>query len=124
MARRLQQILMRVLQTDSTAQQVNSGWQVRCLHCRSPLLLSARGTPISAATLEHIVPQSWFGKRSAIALTGLLTGPQDLRNLAIACARCNQSKGVRHDPNPSDVQAQQVVTALLAKRAQNWRDEL
>jgi len=38
-------------------------------------------------------------------------------NLALACARCNQSKGVRVDPRKKDdPRRKEIVEALLEKR--------
>lgn len=75
-------------------------------------------------TLEHVVPQAWFGKRAAAALTALVRdGNNDARNLAIACASCNHGKGLSHDARgPNDERARIVIGQLLEKRLARWRD--
>lgn len=120
---RLRALYLMVLQTDRLATADPSGWSVRCLHCRSRLHLRADGQPISAVTLEHIVPQSWFGRRAALSFTGALQGPDDPRNLALACARCNHDKGKDLDVRgPGDARAVEVVQRLLAARGARWRE--
>ncbi len=110
--------------TDSIATFDDGVWRTRCLHCRSALLLSDEGEPLNGATLEHVVPQSWFEKRSASDLTSDLSGPNDARNLALACARCNQGKGTRHDAKgPNHPRAREVVTQLKQKRLERWKPE-
>jgi 5-methylcytosine-specific restriction endonuclease McrA len=94
-------------------------WQTRCLHCRATHFVKLSGEAISAATLEHIVPQAWFEKDRIISTLGLdWRDPHDVRNLAIACARCNHSKGVRHDPHPDNARARELVLKLLKQRAE------
>lgn len=98
-------------------------WLGRCLHCRTRLGLAADGKPWPGTTLEHIVPRSWFGKRAAAALTVGLTGPDDRRNLALACARCNHGKGKGPDARgPGDPAAYEVIANLLARRQTRWRE--
>ena len=47
----------------------------------------------------------------------------DPRNLAVACARCNQQKGRRHDARgPRDPRAREVVGHLLARRLERYLD--
>ena len=92
-------------------------WRTRCLHCRSALYVSDEGVTNNGATLEHIIPKSWFEKRAAADLIGDLNGPDDVRNLALDCPRCNQGKGLGHDKaGPSNPRAREVVGALFAKR--------
>jgi 5-methylcytosine-specific restriction endonuclease McrA len=113
----LRKLLVAVVQTDTVAELVDGTWRTRCLHCRSALYLSDEGVTSNGATLEHIIPQSWFEKRAAADLIGDLTGPDDVRNLALACPRCNQGKGLNHDKaGPSNQRAREVVQALFAKR--------
>ncbi len=99
-------------------------WETRCLHCRRRLYIRADGEALGHATLEHVVPQAWFGKRAAAALTSLVgDDPDDARNLAIACAGCNHGKGVSHDARgPNDTRAIEVITALLQSRRARWRE--
>lgn len=114
----LRKRLRLVVETDLTAERTDGVWRARCLHCRTSLLLREDGEPLDGATLEHIVPRAWFEKRSAAALIAEFVGPDDPRNLALACARCNQSKGHGHDKNgPSDARAREVIVALLQRRA-------
>ena len=73
--------LLSVIATDATFEQVSWRgdvvWEGKCLHCRRKHHLTLDGTPISRATLEHIVPQTHGGTN-------------DVHNLAIACARCTR----------------------------------
>lgn len=82
------------------------------------------GEALGHATLEHVVPQAWFGKRAAAALTAEVgDDADDPRNLAVACASCNHGKGVRHDARgPSDERARTVVWQLLEHRLARWRE--
>ena len=117
MARPLRQLVGLALDTDTEARTENGLRRTRCLHCRAHLTVARDGTPLGTSTLEHIVPRSWFGRRAADDLTAGLTGPDDPRNLAIACARCNQQKGRGPDAaGPADARAHEIVTALLARR--------
>lgn len=111
-------------QTDAFAVLDGGIWSTRCLHCRSALQLRDDGEPLGNTTLEHVVPQAWFGRRAAAALTGQVgDDADDPRNLALACARCNHDKGKGHDARgPADVRAYEVVDALLATRLGRWRD--
>ena len=122
MARVLAQLLLLAVQTDSVGELVEGTWITRCLHCRSKLWLSEAGVPLNGATLEHVVPQSWFDKRAATDLIADLSGPNDERNLALSCARCNQSKGSRHDAKgPANARAREVVTQLKETRLARYR---
>jgi 5-methylcytosine-specific restriction endonuclease McrA len=118
---RLRALYLQVLLTDTLAVRQANGWLTHCLHCRSALLLKADGAPVSAVTLEHIVPQSWFQRWPAAACCQALAGADDPRNLALACARCNHDKGKDLDVRgPGDARALEVVSALLARRAARW----
>jgi 5-methylcytosine-specific restriction endonuclease McrA len=122
MARPLRQLMVLALDTDTDARTENGLRRTRCLHCRAHLTVADDGTPLGASTLEHIVPRSWFGRRAAADLTDGLMGPDDPRNLAIACARCNQQKGRGPDAaGPADARAHEVVSALLARRLARFR---
>lgn len=113
----LRKLLVAAVQTDSVAELVEGVWRTRCLHCRSALYISDEGVTTNGATLEHIIPQSWFDKKTAFDLVAGLSGPDDVRNLALACPRCNHGKGVNHDKaGPSNSRAREVVQALYAKR--------
>ena len=117
MPRTLRQLIGLALDTDTEARSEPGLRRTRCLHCRAHLTTGEDGEPLGATTLEHIVPRSWFGHRAAAELTAGLTGPDDPRNLALACARCNQQKGRSHDAaGPTDPRAREIVATLLAKR--------
>jgi 5-methylcytosine-specific restriction endonuclease McrA len=67
------------------------------------------GEPISRATIEHIVPKSHGGT-------------DDLDNLALADARANNQKGVRHDTRRwNDPKLQEIIARLQERRRQRWR---
>lgn len=119
----LRRLFLRALASDAQAQLHGQEWETRCLHCRSRLRLRADGEALGHATLEHVVPQAWFGKRAAAALTAEVGDEaDDPRNLAIACASCNHGKGVSHDARgPNDERARAVIGQLLAKRLARWR---
>lgn len=107
-------LLLAVVATDATFQRTlargQDVWVGRCLHCNTRLVIAADGTPDSGVTLEHIVPQHHGGT-------------DDLRNLGLACARCNQGKGTRHDHKPKDdPRLREVVALLQARRIERWRD--
>lgn len=119
---RLRRLLLLAASTDREATCEGGIWRTRCLHCRSPLLLAADGAPLGATTLEHVVPQSWFDRTAAAALAARVGGPDDPRNLALACRRCNHDKGKGPDERgPRDARAFSVVEALLDRRLARWR---
>lgn len=119
----LRRLFLKALQTDGEATLTDGVWTTRCLHCRTRLQARDDGTPLGHASLEHVVPQAWFGRRAAAALTSRVgDNADDARNLALACARCNHDKGRGHDARgPSDRRALDVVEALLARRLARWR---
>lgn len=120
----LRRLFLRALDTDSAATLRDGIWDTRCLHCRRRLQVRADGEALGHATLEHVVPQAWFGRRLASTLTARVGGDaNDARNLTIACAGCNHGKGVRHDARgPGDARAQAVVAQLLDTRLGRWRE--
>jgi 5-methylcytosine-specific restriction endonuclease McrA len=84
-------------------------WVGKCLHCGSTLCVALDGDTRGQATIEHILPRGHGGT-------------DELTNLALACARCNQQKGVRLDSRPSrDPRLNEVVERLAAKRRERWR---
>jgi hypothetical protein len=119
----LRQLFLRALASDALAQLDDGGWQTRCLHCRRRLHVRADGDALGHATLEHVVPQAWFGKRAAAGLTARVgDDANDARNLALACAGCNHAKGVSHDARgPADARAFEVIARLLDRRLARWR---
>lgn len=121
----LRRLFLQAVRTDSETLRDASGWQTRCLHCRTRLHVDLRGEPLGSASLEHVVPRAWFGKRAAAALAARVGNtPDDARNLAVACTRCNHDKGKGPDARgPQDARAYEVVETLLSKRLARWRDE-
>ncbi|UCH28291.1 MAG: HNH endonuclease [Myxococcales bacterium] len=112
-SRRKQRLLLEVAATDSTFElKERDGEQVlqgKCIHCQRKLALRTDGTPINGATIEHIVPKNHGGT-------------DDLENLAIACARCNSEKGLRHDhKQPDDPKLLEVVERLRERRRKRYR---
>lgn len=86
-------------------------WLGRCLMCNAGVMASQRGTLLEGATLEHILPRHHGGDDSP-------------GNLAIACRRCNNSKGVRIDSlRRDDPRRREVTLALLERRRQRWRED-
>ena len=82
----------------------------KCIHCRRRLRLRRDGTPISRATVEHIVARTHGGT-------------DELENLAIACSACNAGKGHRLDVRrPDDPKLLEVQATLQRRRRERWRD--
>jgi hypothetical protein len=119
----LRLLFLRALTSDALAQLHDGDWQTRCLHCRRRLHVRADGEALGHTTLEHVVPQAWFGKRAAAGLTARVgDDANDARNLALACAGCNHGKGVSHDARgPADARAFEVIARLLDRRLARWR---
>ncbi len=44
-----------------------------------------------------------------------------MKNLAVACARCNREKGKRHDHERGE-RLDDVVATLQKRRAERWRE--
>ncbi|MFN9720232.1 MAG: HNH endonuclease [Planctomycetota bacterium] len=108
--------------TDTATRFEDGIWRTPCLHCRSKLLLAEDGEDLNGATREQVVPQCWVEKRSAVDLIQGLTGPDDPCNLALACARCYQGKGARHDATgPNHPRAREVVTQSKQRRMERWK---
>jgi len=106
--------ILQIVATDRTFERAEvrgaDVWAGKCLHCNTQLLVGLDGAPRSRATIEHIVPRA-------------AGGSDELGNLALACARCNHEKGVRHDPHyATDPRAREVVDRLLARRRRRWRE--
>lgn len=84
-------------------------WFGRCIHCNTRLAVTPEGS--TDATVEHINPLCNGGE------------PTDPRNLALACNRCNNEKGIRHDQHAGKGgRADEVIAALQAKRQSRWRE--
>jgi 5-methylcytosine-specific restriction endonuclease McrA len=117
-------LLLVAARSDSRAQRTGDGWITRCLHCGSQVGVRDDGVPLGTTTVEHIVPRSWFGRRGAEEVVALVETAASPRNLALACARCNQQKGRTHDARgPEDARAVEVVKRLLHKRLARYRQE-
>lgn len=100
--------------TDSTFERTvfrdREVWVGRCIHCNAHLYVALDGTPISRATIEHIVPRGHGGT-------------DDPPNLAIACACCNHQKGRHHDVRgKNDARLAAMVERLLERRLARWRE--
>ena len=124
MRAKLKALFRTAIATDTEAIRGADGvWTTRCLHCRTRLQVADDGTALGGSSLEHVVPQAWFGLRAAAALTAQVGDDRDdARNLAIACRTCNQDKGKGPDARgPTDARAYAVVETLLAKRLVRWR---
>ncbi len=119
----LRRLFLISLRSDIEAQLHDGDWETRCLHCRRRLYVRGDGEALGNATLEHVVPQAWFGKRAAAALTAQVgDDANDPRNLAVACASCNHGKGMSHDARgPNDERARAVIGQLLDSRIARWR---
>lgn len=106
--------ILQIVATDRTFERAEvrgaDVWAGKCLHCNTQLLVGLDGAPRSRATIEHIVPRA-------------AGGSDELGNLALACARCNHEKGVRHDQRRrADPRLAEIAAALTAKRQERWRD--
>ena len=120
----LKRLFLLALTHDALAERLpDQRWRTRCLHCRARLEFKPDGEPLGAGSLEHVVPQAWFGKRAAHALCARVDHePNDARNLALACATCNQSKGKGPDARgPQDARALEVTEQALERRLARWR---
>lgn len=114
MARLQHRKILSIVLTDRTFERAEHRgrevWAGRCIHCNAHLLVSLEGEPIGDATVEHIVPRTHGGT-------------DDLKNLALACARCNHQKGRRHDlKRRGDEKLEAMITRLRARREERWRD--
>lgn len=84
-------------------------WMGHCIHCNTIVIVEDDGR--TNATVEHIVPTSAGGSID------------DPLNLALACARCNNQKGIHHDSYVGRCgRADEVIEALKTKRLARWRD--
>lgn len=82
----------------------------KCIHCNAALVVALDGSAPPSVTIEHIVPRGHGGT-------------DDPRNLALACARCNSEKGLRHDSRSArDSKRLAVVERLAARRAARYRE--
>jgi len=105
--------MLSVVATDATFEKQSvrgvTCWVGRCLFCRSKVVVELDGSSSAGVTLEHIVPQTHGGS-------------EEPENLGIACARCNQEKGRRHDAQAArDPRRVEVTERLLAERRARLR---
>ena len=115
MASRKRRLLLLAASSDRTFElKEHNGNQVlegKCIHCGRKLALYLDGTPLGDASVEHIVPKNHGGT-------------DDLENLAVACARCNAEKGLRHDHKPSrDPKLQEIIARLQRRRRARLKDD-
>lgn len=117
-ARQTRALLLWAAATDSTFELMRQGPQRervlsgKCIHCGRRHQLELDRTPLTHATVEHIVPRAHGG-------TDALT------NVAIACAGCNRKKGSRLDCRRWEDEAlQRVIATLAGRRAQLMRPPL
>lgn len=106
-------LVLEIVKTDSTFElhTFRDGHQVwcgKCIHCNARMTVPKDGC--TGWTIEHILPRC-------------ADGQNDLRNLALACGGCNQEKGRRHDMHVGKGgRADEIVSALQAKRLSRWRE--
>ena len=74
----------------------------KCIHCNRAIVVALDDAP-SSATVEHIVPRNHGGTDA-------------LSNLALACAGCNNGKGMHLDHRRLDDPKLQEVIATLRRR--------
>jgi 5-methylcytosine-specific restriction endonuclease McrA len=104
--------VLEIVRTDSSFAREDvrgvRAWVGRCIHCGSRIVVEESGATL--ATVEHIVPRNHGGT-------------DELTNLALACARCNQGKGTRLDARKrSDPTLRAVIETLQARRKERWRE--
>ncbi|MCB9677352.1 MAG: HNH endonuclease [Alphaproteobacteria bacterium] len=107
-------MVLAIIATDRTYEKVwyrgREVWSGKCIHCNTRLQVGLDGTPISRATIEHILPRTHGGTDA-------------IENVALACARCNGGKGSRHDHKRlDDPKLQAIITRLQERRRKRWRD--
>jgi len=109
------QLILQIVETDRTFEQKvdrfgQKCWIGRCIHCNTALVVGLDGSCGREVTIEHIIPRG-------------RGGDDRLQNLALACNRCNHTKGHRQDmlkPNHPDFQ--KMVTFLQQRRQERWRE--
>ena len=113
---RSERLLIWAAATDSTFQwwpsdeRYNEALIGKCIHCRCTLTVELIGKRRQIATVEHIVPKHHGGT-------------DELTNLAVACAKCNNGKGVRLDHRRADDPTlQKVIATLQERRRERWRE--
>lgn len=106
------ELVLEIVKTDNTFYVRHSDPHVyvgKCIHCNSHLYVTMLGE--TDATVEHIQPLCNGGDA------------RDPRNLALACKRCNNQKGVHHDQHAGKGgRADEVIAALHSKRVARWKE--
>ena len=113
-ARSRRKTVLAIVRTDRTFERADQlgrpVWVGKCLHCNAKLVIRDDGEPLGGATIEHILPRSHGGG-------------EEPENLALACARCNAEKGIRHDwRHGKSERAQEITTRLFTRRRERWRE--
>ncbi len=109
-------VIISIVATDNTFELHEMGgpgriWIGKCIHCNCKLGVSMTG--ITDATVEHINPLCNGGESV------------DPKNIALACSRCNNEKGIRHDKHAGKKgRADEVISILLEKRLERWREPM
>jgi 5-methylcytosine-specific restriction endonuclease McrA len=101
--------MIRVAETDSTFARKGSLWVGKCLLCNGPIAFEVQTG--EGGTIEHIRARSRGGSN-------------ELANLAVVHARCNNGKGRQWDPKRrrSDIEYEAFVSRLLKRRQERWRE--
>jgi 5-methylcytosine-specific restriction endonuclease McrA len=107
-------LLLAIVRTDSsfalTERNGKRYWLGKCIYCNTSLAVEEDGSMISLATVEHLRPRNHGGT-------------DDLKNLAISCRECNQSKGSRIDNRrKGDARMEEVIEESLERRKARWRE--
>lgn len=113
-----QQLIKEIVATDSTfvfddnpSEKGEDQWVGKCIHCNSNVVVLEGWR--TTATIEHISPIS------------STEDANDIKNLALACPRCNNKKGIHHDQHAGKGgRADEVIAALKEKRMRRWRTAL
>lgn len=110
---RAEPLAVRIAKTDLTFTSVTyrdrPAWAGKCIHCGSHIGVSQDGETFGA-TIEHIVPKNHGGT-------------DELGNVALACAGCNNAKGVHLDRLPlAHPKLQAMIKLLLRRRRARWKD--
>jgi len=106
--------ILDIIKTDSsfklTTYKNQNVWLGKCIQCNRKLYILIDGTPISEATIEHIIPKNHGGG-------------DNLENLAISCKNCNNFKGRTLDiQKRGHSTLEKVISSLSSKRMSRWRE--
>ena len=114
MSRIRRERILQIVLTDSSFQpktiRGERVWVGRCIHCNRKLMVATTGECLGPLTIEHILPRNHGGT-------------DEVTNLALACKRCNNTKGYRLDPLPlSNPRLIRAIEALRSARQRRWRN--